>query len=315
MSKQAAKQKQNYEQPFSLDVPFEEALQRFANVNTKDMNDIVEPEIEGNKATPFIKWVGGKRGIIEQLKLRLPKEFNEYYEGFVGGGALFFEIVKDIKKAHLSDANLDLIITYKVIQKDPDALIEALKRHQKNHNSDYYYKIRAQFKLDDPISIASRLIYLNKTCFNGLYRVNKKGEFNVPMGSYVNPGIVNEDNIKACSKALKKATIEYKDYSKIEAKEGDFCYFDPPYHPTSDTSFTKYHLLDFTEKDQMDLANFCTQLHRQGVKVMISNSNTPFIRNLYSANFFKIGIVNAPRLVNCKGNGRAAVEEVLITNY
>ncbi len=315
MGKAALKINHKHELPFSLEMPFEEALQRFSNVNTKDLNDTVEPKEETNKATPFVKWVGGKRSIIEQLKLRLPKEFNDYYEGFVGGGALYFEIIKDIKKAYLSDANLDLIITYKVIQKDPDVLIEALKQHQKSHNEKYYYRIRAQHTLDDPISIASRLIYLNKTCFNGLYRVNKKGEFNVPMGSYVNPGILNESNIMACSKALKKATIEYKDYTQIEAKTGDFCYFDPPYHPTSDTSFTAYHLLDFTEIDQIALADFCTELHKKGVKVMVSNSNTKFIRDLYKSSIFKIGIVNAPRLVNCKANGRNSVEEVIITNY
>lgn len=313
MGKAALKIINKDELPF--EIPFDEAFHRFSNVNIKEMNNIREEYESYNRATPFVKWVGGKRSIIEQLKLRLPKQFNNYYEGFVGGGALFFEIINDIKKAYLSDLNLDLIITYKVIQKDPNILIDALKEHKKNHTEKYYYRIRAQHNLDDSFSVASRLIYLNKTCFNGLYRVNKKGEFNVPIGSYVNPGICQEDNIKACSQALKKAIIEYKDYSQITAKEGDFCYFDPPYHPTNGTSFTAYHSLDFTEKDQMALANFCTELHKKGVKVMISNSNTNFIRNLYKSNIFKIGIVNAPRLVNCKGNGRSAVEEVLITNY
>jgi DNA adenine methylase len=271
--------------------------------------------VEPNKATPFLKWVGGKRSIISELKSRLPKQYNDYYEAFVGGGALFFELAPHKHKAHLSDANLDLILTYTAIKKDPNKLIEMLKKHQRNHTDEYYYKIRAQHNLEDPIAIASRMIYMNKTCFNGLFRVNKKGEFNVPVGKYTNPGICQEDNIQACHKALKDTSIEYRDYTTIGAKKGDFVYFDPPYHPTSETSFTAYAKSDFTEKDQMELAKFCIQLHNKGVNIMISNSNTSFIRKLYSSNIFKIGIVNVPRLVNCKGNGRNSVEEVLITNY
>lgn len=304
--------KDTYDNPFALEMPFTEALRRFSSVDTKDISQSIE---SNSKATPFLKWVGGKRGIIEELKKRLPKKFNEYYESFVGGGALFFELVGTHKKAHLSDANLDLILTYKVIQKDPLLLIEMLKKHQKKHSEEYYYKIRAQHILEDPIAIAARMIYLNKTCFNGLFRVNKKGEFNVPMGKYSNPGICQEDNIMACHKALKGVQIEYRDYAKTEPKAGDLIYFDPPYHPTSDTSFTAYSKMDFTEKDQSDLAAFCIKLHKKGVLIMVSNSNTKFIRDLYKSNIFKINIVNAPRLVNCKPNGRSSVEEVLITNY
>ena len=294
---EAAQYQNKHEPPFKLDLPFDEAL----------------GESELGRATPFLKWVGGKRSIIEELKKRVPQGYNDYYEAFIGGGALFFELTP--KKAYLSDTNLDLILTYKVIQKDVDRLIARLKEHQKKHNSAYYYKIRAWHNLDDPIEIAARMIYLNKTCFNGLWRVNARGEFNVPMGSYVNPHIVREDNLRLCAKALKSVIIEYKDYSKIEPKAGDFCYFDPPYHPATDTSFTKYSKLDFTEKDQVDLMNLSTELHEKGVHVMISNSNTKFIRDLYKASHFKIGIVNAPRLVNCKSNERSPVEEVLVTNY
>lgn len=302
-----------YDQPFTLDIPFEEALERYSRVNTKDLTDTPNEKIPSeNKATPFLKWVGGKRGIIEELKKRIPK-FSSYYEAFVGGGALFFEL--EPKKAFLSDANLDLVLTYKVIQQAPQKLIELLKKHQKNHCEEYYYKQRAKHELEDPIAIAARMIYLNKTCFNGLFRVNKKGEFNVPMGKYANPGICQEANIMLCHKALKHAKIEFRDYTTITPKAGDFVYFDPPYHPTNETSFTAYSSGDFSEKDQSDLATFCTELHKKGVHVMISNSNTKFIRNLYKSNIFKIGIVNAPRLVNCKPNGRSSVEEVLITNY
>lgn len=307
-----AKEKK-YEEPFQLDMGFGEALQRFSNVNTKDLLSVTDETIDSKSAAPFLKWVGGKRGIIQELRDRLPDKYNDYYEAFVGGGALFFDLKP--KKAHISDANLDLILTYKVIQKDVDKLIEVLKKHQKHHCEEYYYRLRTKHHLDDPIEVAARMIYLNKTCFNGLWRVNKKGEFNTPMGKYANPGICQEDNLRACHRALKTATIEYKDYTKIEPKSGDFCYFDPPYHPTNETSFTAYSALDFTEKDQSELAEFCKELHKKGVKIMLSNSNTKFIRDLYKANIFKIAIVNAPRLVNCKPNGRNSVEEVLITNY
>jgi DNA adenine methylase len=267
------------------------------------------------KASPFLKWVGGKRSIIEDLKKRLPASFGNYYEPFVGGGALFFEMHSKLKKAFLSDANLDLITTYNVIKNEPAKLIQLLKKHQNLHCEEYYYRQRSKHDLNEPIEIAARMIYLNKTCFNGLWRVNKKGEFNVPIGRYTNPGICQEDNINACSKALEKAQIYHQDYSKISAQKGDFVYFDPPYHPINETSFTTYAANDFTEKDQQALANFCLELTRAGVKLMVSNSNTDFIRKLFSSPVFKIEIVNAPRLVNCKSNGRKAVEEVLITNY
>lgn len=309
------KTQQKYEQQFVLEMPFDEALERFSNVNTKDLSNVAEEAPPTDKATPFLKWVGGKRSIINELKKRLPTTFNNYHEAFVGGGALFFEIQDTLPAAYLTDANLDLIITYSVIKKDVELLIAALKKHKKNHCEEYYYKIRARHSLDDPIEIAARMIYLNKTCFNGLWRVNKKGEFNVPMGSYSNPGICDEPNLRLCNAALQKAEIAYKDFTKIEPVEGDFCYFDPPYHPTTETSFTAYAKSDFTEKDQQALRDFCNELHKKGVHVMISNSNTKYIRDLYKASHFKIGIVNAPRLVNCKPNGRSAVEEVLITNY
>ncbi|MGC4100790.1 DNA adenine methylase [Ferruginibacter sp.] len=305
--------KKKYEEPFKLDMPFEEAMQRFVNVNTRDLTAETNPVQPDSGAAPFLKWVGGKRSIIKELTGRMPATYNNYFEPFIGGGALFFEIKPT--KGHLSDANLDLIITYKVVQKDVEKLIEALKKHQRLHCEEYYYRVRSRHDLDDPVEVAARMIYLNKTCFNGLWRVNKKGEFNVPMGKYANPGICQEDNLRACSKALKNTIIEYKDYEKIEPKEGDFCYFDPPYHPINDTSFTAYSMSDFTEKDQQNLADFCKTLHRNGVKIMLSNSNTEFIRNLYRGNIFNINIVNAPRNVNCKPNGRNSVEEVLITNY
>ena len=271
------------------------------------MNDI--PDI---KSSPFLKWVGGKRRIMNELKNRLPKKFGSYYEPFVGGGALFFETKP--KKSFLSDVNLDLITTYTIIKNNPDELIEKLKIYQKYHCKEYYYEMRGKHGLENPVEVAARMIYLNKTCFNGLWRVNKKGEFNVPMGSYTNPGICQEENIRACNIDLQTTTIEYKDYQHIAPKAGDFCYFDPPYHPTNETSFTAYAKNDFSEKDQKELAEFCTILHDQGVHVMISNSNTKYINELYKSSIFKIDIIDAPRSINCKPTGRKSVEEVIITN-
>lgn len=306
------KLKHHREEIFQLKMPYDEALQRFSNVNTKD----IETELpEEDKATPFVKWVGGKRSIINEITAKLPASFENYYEPFVGGGALFYEIFDKPKKSFLSDTNFDLVITYNVIKKDLPKLLVALKIHEKKHNEDYFYKIRAMHTLQDPIEIASRFLYLNKTCYNGLYRVNRKGEFNTPVGRYTNPAIVSEKNLTACSKTLKNVTIQLKNFKDIAPEKNDFVYFDPPYHPTNETSFTAYSKLEFTEKDQTELKDFITELHKKGVKIMLSNSNTTFIKDLYKGSIFTKNIVHAPRLVNCKGNGRNVVEELLITNY
>jgi len=264
---------------------------------------------------PFVKWAGGKRCLLNDLIANLPENFGDYYEPFIGGGALFFALHKKIKKAHLSDINLDLVYVYNAIKKDPHQLMEALKIHANNHSKDYYYSIRSKHDFEDSIDIAARFLYLNRTCYNGLYRVNKAGQFNVPMGNYKNPNIVQEVNILACHEALKKAKIEYNDFDHIHPKENDFVYFDPPYHPTDEASFTSYTKQNFTETDQVRLRDFAINLHRKGVKVMLSNSNTKFIRDIYKNKAFTILIVNAPRYVNCKSEGRSAVEEVLIRSY
>jgi len=299
--------------PLILQMDFEEAIERFANVNTR----ITEPEVTENQkeATPFVKWAGGKRGIIEDLVKHLPNTFTTYYEPFMGGAALYFEIQTRLEYAYLSDVNLDLVITFAVVKKAPELLIAKLEEHARKDSDDYYYKIRAQFNLQDAIEIAARFIYLNKTCYNGLYRVNKKGEFNVPRGSANNPNIIQRENILASNKALQKTIIEYHEFDAIKPNPGDFVYFDPPYHPADSTSFTKYTKLDFSEKDQQRLRDFAVQLNRQRVNVMLSNSDTPFIRNLYNSAIWHIDTVQAPRMVNCKADGRGAVNELLITNY
>lgn len=293
-------------------INFEEAINRFAKVNTRDI-EIIENNIKQSKAKPFVKWVGGKKGIINELLKYIPNKINNYYEPFVGGGALFFEIYNKAKKCFLSDLNIDLIITYKVIQTRKEELIKKLGIHKKKHCKEYFLKIREQNFLQNEIDIASRLIYLNKTCFNGLYRVNKKGEFNSPMGDYNNPNILDINNIELCNNILQNININYYDFSCINPQKEDFVYFDPPYHPTNNTSFTSYTKLDFTEKDQEKLRDFVLNLTKQSINIMLSNSNSEFIRDLYKK--FNIIEIQAPRSVNCKADKRKPTTELLITNY
>jgi len=302
---------EGYNTRLQLDMSFDQTLKRIAKVNTKELE---ESTIKKGEAAPFVKWVGGKRSIIQELITRLPETFNNYYEPFVGGGALFFSFTHT-KNVFLSDMNIDLVITYGIVKKQPEELIDALRKHAKKHSPEYYYKIRARQHLKDSIQRAARLIYLNRTCYNGLYRTNKKGEFNVPIGRYDNPDIIREDVIRSCSKALTKVNIQLLDFKNITPKKGDFVYFDPPYHPRTGTSFTKYTINDFSEEDQTRLRDFCIELHKKGVYIMLSNSNTEFIRTLYKNKVFKVSIVHAPRNVNCKAAKRTSAEEVLITNY
>lgn len=275
---------------------------------------------QGPTAVPFVKWVGGKRSLINVIKPLLPARFNNYFENFVGGGALFYAILDRITRAYLSDNNLDLVITYQVIKEDPTQLITRLKELAAGHGEAQYYAVRDETP-QDHVEVAARFIYLNKTCFNGLYRVNKSGKFNVPMGEYKNPGIVQEENLLACHRGLQKATITYHDYRDVDPKpgRGDFVYLDSPYHPTSDDSFTAYTKENFTEKNQRELRDYAVKLHKRGVHVMLSNSKTRLIEDLYSADgmdkIFTLRTVQAPRTVNCKPGARGAVEEYLITNY
>ena len=239
------------------------------------------------KPKPFVKWVGGKRQLLKQFRENnlYPKNFNPevntYYEPFVGGGAVFFELIP--QKSVLSDLNSELVKTYNVIKKDPESLIKSLKKHK--HNKEYFLKIRSRntLKLSD-LEIASRFIYLNRTAFNGMYRVNKQGKYNVPFGSHKNPMICDEENIRLVSKILKKVSIKNQDYVKVLdcAKKGDFIYFDPPYYPVSKTaSFTSYTANSFLESEQEQLRDAFIKLHEKGCYVMLSNSDTSFIEGLY----------------------------------
>jgi DNA adenine methylase len=278
------------------------------------------PDAQEKGAHPFIKWAGGKRSLLNVIKPLVPAEFNNYFENFIGGGALFYALSDRITHAYLSDNNLDLVITYQVIKADPTRLIARLKELAAGHNEDQYYAVRDEVPTD-PVEVAARFIYLNKTCFNGLYRVNSSGKFNVPIGDYKNPNIADAANILACHKALQNATITYHDYRAIDPRprDGDFVYLDSPYHPTTGDSFTAYTRENFTEQNQVELRDYAVELHRAGVKVMLSNSKTDFIKDLYGANgmdrIFTLHTVQAPRTVNCKPGGRGAVDEYLIMNY
>ncbi len=268
------------------------------------------------KPKPFVKWAGGKRQLIKILKKYVPSDFNVYFEPFVGGGALLFEIMPE--KAVIIDINEELINSYNVIKNNVEKLIEDLSKHK--NEKDYYYKIRALNPEElDPVKRASRFIFLNKTCFNGLYRENSQGKFNVPFGKYKNPKILDEENLLAVSKYLNENDIkiiqgDYKEVLKFAQKE-DFIYFDPPYYPLNKTSsFTKYNKYDFTEKDQIELAKVFKELNKRGCYLLLSNSNTDFIKKLYKE--FDIIPVNANRFINCKGNLRKKQNiEIIIKNF
>lgn len=266
-----------------------------------------------DKPKPFVKWVGGKRSILKEILPRIPQRINDYYEPFVGGGALFFEITDRARHSHISDLNADLVVSYQIIKTRPLELVDLLRAHEKNHSKEYYDNIRNKQDLIDPVENTARFIYLLATCFNGLYRVNKDNKFNTPIGNYQKPNILDESNIKSVNQILQNTTIKYQDFQKIKPRYGDFVYFDPPYHPTKNNSFTKYVKNGFTEKDQERLRDFALSMVDNGVNVMISNSNTDFIKNIYKKHFI-IEEIEAPRVINCKPNERNSITELLITN-
>lgn len=279
--------------------------------------------IIAEKPKPFVKWVGGKRQLLAQfrrLNLYPPEKFDiktgRYFEPFVGGGAVFFDLLP--KEGYLSDLNKELVTAYNVIKSDVDGLIKSLKKHKTD--KEYFLDIRAQDpKTLSDLNVASRFIFLNRTCFNGMYRVNSKGGFNVPYGKYNNPLICDEDNLKKVSKALQHVEIKHQDYKEVlkKAKKGDFIYFDPPYYPVSKTaSFTSYTAESFLDKEQTELRDTVLELNKRGCYVMLSNSDTPFINKIYSGfKGIRISKVEAGRAINSNGSGRGKITEVLITNY
>lgn len=265
-------------------------------------------------AKPWAKWCGGKTKLLSKILPRLPEKIRTYYEPFLGGGAVFFALAAEgrFKRAVLADANEELIDTYLALA-DPFAVIKRLSKHV--YEEDYYYAVRAS----RPRLIAARaarMIYLNRTGFNGLYRVNRKGEFNVPFGRYTNPTICDEENLLAVSEVLRRreATVICADFEDAvkKARKGDAVYFDSPYVPLSKTSdFTAFTKSGFVEAEHVRLRDCFKRLDERGVHVLLSNSNTPLVRRLYKG--FRISKVKAPRRINSKGAKRGDVTELLIS--
>lgn len=269
---------------------------------------------------PFLKWAGGKRQLLPYIREQIPAKFNRYYEPFIGGGAVLFDLQP--KNGLINDFNEELANCYRVIKEKPTELLEDIKTHR--NNEEYFYELRGldrqpEFEELTDVQRASRIIFLNKTCFNGLFRVNSRGQFNVPFGNYQNPTIASDVVIQAISKYLNNNKIEitsgdYADAVKT-AKKDDFVYFDPPYDPVSDTaSFTGYSLDKFDRKEQERLRDVVDDLTRRGVKVLLSNSATDFIKKLYEHDYYVIDIIYANRNINSVGTSRGKVSEVLICN-
>lgn len=272
-------------------------------------------------AGPFLKWAGGKTQLLSQLEQFFPVKFNSYYEPFVGSAAVFFHLrrMRGRFPSCLADYNDELVNCYRMVRDKVDALIPLLKQHQLKHSRDYYYSVRKRVpdKMTE-LQRAARLIYLNKTCYNGLYRVNSKGQFNVPIGSYKKPRIINENALKYAGAALQEVSLKECDFSKVldEAESGDLVYFDPPYH-TETSGFTSYAVSSsgqakFGPKEHRRLLEVAKELHENGCYIVVSNSDTEYIRNLFED--FNVYTVEARRSINSDGAGRGSVTELVITN-
>lgn len=275
---------------------------------------------------PFLKWAGGKTQLLGQLESLFPRKFNSYHEPFLGSAAVFFhlsalarrgQLDSSMAKARLTDSSVELVKCYWAVRDDAEAVIKLLARHKAKHSREHYYRVRAQSAAAlSNAERAARLIYLNKTCYNGLYRVNRKGQFNVPMGSYTNPRIFNANALRLASEYLRGAEVAIADFRQIvqHAARGDFVYFDPPYHPLNATSsFTAYTENTFGEQQQRELAAVFGELDRRGCKVMLSNSWTPFILELYRGH--TLVPVKASRAINSKPGARGKIKEVVVLNY
>jgi DNA adenine methylase len=267
---------------------------------------------------PFLKWAGGKTQLLPQLAQFYPPRgaVKRYIEPFLGSGAVFFHFKAQVgpRSATLWDNNRELIETFKAVQQDVDQVLKLLRRYQKQHCKDFFLAMREKSP-SSPAAKAARMIYLNKTCFNGLYRVNSRGVFNVPFGRYTNPGLFQEENLRQASQLLQGADIESKDFRflALEAKKNDFVYFDPPYHPRSTTAyFTAYTRDAFGQKDQEELADVYRALDRKGCYLMLSNSDTPLVRELYKD--FDMREVSARRNINSRADRRGPIGEFVVLN-
>jgi DNA adenine methylase len=274
---------------------------------------VTKGEFRDRLPRPFLKWAGGKSQLLAQYESLLPAKWSRYHEPFLGGGALFFHLHPE--RASLGDANAELIDCYRAVRDELEAVVEALRRHP--YESDHYYAVRAL----DPGALplperAARTIYLNRTGFNGLYRVNASGGFNVPFGRYVNPRILDEANLRACSEVLREADLACAPFAAVLecARRGDFVYFDPPYQPLSKTSFfTAYAKGGFGQAEQRELAGVFADLDRRGVLAMLSNSDAPLVHELYHR--YRIDRVQARRSINANSERRGAISEVVVRNY
>lgn len=282
--------------------------------------------MQGNFLTvlrPFVKWAGGKRQLLNEIEKRLPDNWNTYYEPFIGGGALLVNLQNQgkISKAVISDLNGELINLYNVVKKNPDKLIDALSHKEFENSEEAFRNLKNEFNLltglqGNNVRRAALLIYLNKHGYNGLWRVNSKGKFNVPFGRYAKRSMPTEHSILKFSNMLKHVKILNQDFEQAvkSAKKGDFVYFDPPYHPISKTAnFTDYNSSGFTFDDQKRLADVFRRLDAKDVRLMLSNSKVPKIEELFDG--FTIGSVEARRFINCNGEKRNGTWEILVTNY
>ncbi len=300
------------------------------------------------KAKPFLKWAGGKAQLLEQIIEHLPPELKlgkiqRYVEPFVGGGALFFHVAQayEIDEFYISDVNEELILVYKTIKQNVHELIPLLHSMERkyhrltpNRQKEYFYSVRFELNENRPsinyneyndswVERTAQIIFLNRTCYNGLFRVNSRGEFNVPFGKYKNPLICSEENLRSVSELLQRTEIRLGDFSDCECfvDASTFVYFDPPYRPISKTaSFTSYSRYDFNDTAQLRLASFYRLLHRKGAKLMLSNSDPKnenpkdhFFDEAYKE--FRIVRVKANRMINCNAEKRGAINELLVLNY
>lgn len=272
---------------------------------------------------PFVKWAGGKSQLLSKIETFIPADFHRYFEPFLGGGAVFFYLSsrKNFRfDAFLSDINQELLISYNAVRYSVEELISILKGHQESPKA-YYYRLRDHTRPTNNVESAARLVALNKTCYNGLYRVNKEKKFNVPMGRFNNPTICNAENLRNISNLLRelKPLFLVEDYKKIlieKAREGDFIYLDPPYSPITDTAnFTAYTSNGFNKTDQIQLADLFGELDDRGCNILLSNSDNPFIRKLYANYSDRTVQIDARRAINSKANKRSGHTELLIRNY
>ncbi|HYU15335.1 MAG TPA: DNA adenine methylase [Candidatus Acidoferrum sp.] len=276
---------------------------------------IPEPAADGGAASPIVKWAGGKSRLLDELCSRAPERYRRYFEPFVGGAALYFRLRP--RWAVLGDSNPDLINMYRCVAWNVEAVIRRLTRHREAHGEDHYYAVRERWNrpggLSADVDRAAAFIYLNKTCYNGLWRVNSRGEFNVPLGRYEDPAIFDRLQMGAASRLLQRAELRAGHFADAVAGAGagDFVYFDPPYHPLSVTAhFTSYTSSSFGADDQRELARVARELVRRGCSVLVSNSDTEFVRELYRG--FAIDVVDCGRAINSKASARGPQRELLI---